>query len=400
MGSSESKIAPVSTPKGVPPESVRPGRVAQLADPRSPTTGIERTPIQVLVHEEPAEGVTSTDPRSPTHGITRTPMKDIVRVTMNSFARRLGVLFLGENGTDSDAPLPRVTFSNCPEPSLEELGPAHTQAQESPCCPSEGSMAASSPFMLISEVELETRAQIVLEEAVDLLTTDNPPFKKDLSLSLLTCHDGVHPSVVSEDEDNSLSEASCSQEHLDHSYAHPSLSSLPPTMVAPEQSEVHADTASLTPLQADSPQQDPAVSLPSTTLSAPTSLAHTGLCCPSFDPRSPSQLVFKPQWLAKGFGVTEAKARGLHVRSKGACSPLTSRKLCENENKGALVKTKQRGKVPVGEGRSPLKMLKETNSPRDHSSQVKLKVSTSDRQRIGQVDRRALVLSINKENQR
>lgn len=47
MGSSESKVATVSTPKPDPQLRIKNQRLAELADPRSPTTGIDRTPIQV-----------------------------------------------------------------------------------------------------------------------------------------------------------------------------------------------------------------------------------------------------------------------------------------------------------------------------------------------------------------
>lgn len=45
MGSTESKMAACAPVKAEP--SVRPGRVGQLMDPRSPSAAIDRTPIQV-----------------------------------------------------------------------------------------------------------------------------------------------------------------------------------------------------------------------------------------------------------------------------------------------------------------------------------------------------------------
>lgn len=48
MGSSESKLAAnVSTPKPDPNLRFKNQRVSELVDPRSPSTGIDRTPIQV-----------------------------------------------------------------------------------------------------------------------------------------------------------------------------------------------------------------------------------------------------------------------------------------------------------------------------------------------------------------
>ncbi|XP_069345940.1 cell division cycle-associated protein 3 isoform X2 [Eulemur rufifrons] len=79
MGSAKS--VPV-TPAGPPPHNKH---LARVADPRSPSAGILRTPIQVesspqssLPAGEQLEGpkhAQDSDPRSPTLGIARTPMK-------------------------------------------------------------------------------------------------------------------------------------------------------------------------------------------------------------------------------------------------------------------------------------------------------------------------------------
>lgn len=52
MGSSESKIAVVSTPRPDPIHRLKTRRLAELADPRSPSCGINRTPIQVTGHTQ------------------------------------------------------------------------------------------------------------------------------------------------------------------------------------------------------------------------------------------------------------------------------------------------------------------------------------------------------------
>ncbi|XP_067094503.1 cell division cycle-associated protein 3 [Osmerus mordax] len=129
----------------------------------------------------------------------------------------------------------------------------------------------------------------------------------------------------------------------------------------------------------------------------------TGFRCPVFDAKSPSQVVFKPQWLGKGFGTTGVRARGRGGKGTSSSSPLSVRlatKKAANENR-ASSKQKQRGKA-LAEGRSPLQILKATNSPRDHHSQTKLKVSTPDKQRLGHLDRRvlttAMTTALDKEN--
>lgn len=68
---------------------------------------------------------------------------------------------------------------------------------------------------------------------------------------------------------------------------------------------------------------------------------------PKFDTRSPSQAVFKPQWLGVGFGASGVRARGIQNRVRGTSSPLSTRRppTDENENKVVLNKQKQRGKL-------------------------------------------------------
>ncbi|KAJ4923205.1 hypothetical protein JOQ06_022731 [Pogonophryne albipinna] len=128
----------------------------------------------------------------------------------------------------------------------------------------------------------------------------------------------------------------------------------------------------------------------------PPSVTRSGIRCPSFDAKSPSQVVFKPQWLGKGFGATGIRARRIHS-GKGGSSPLAVRVAVKNansENKRLSGKLMQKGT----EGRSPLQMLKGANSPREQRSQMKLKVSTPDKPRLGALDRGALAVSLDKEN--
>lgn len=67
-----------------------------------------------------------------------------------------------------------------------------------------------------------------------------------------------------------------------------------------------------------------------------------GIRCPKFDTRSPSQAVFKPQWLGVGFGTNGVRARGVQARGKtSVSSPLSVKKPATNENNNMVVRTKQ-----------------------------------------------------------
>ncbi|KAE8288977.1 hypothetical protein D5F01_LYC12855 [Larimichthys crocea] len=401
MGSSESKIcAPIK-----PEPAIKSIRVNHLVDPRSPSTGIDRTPIQVgglglkAVVECP---LAFTDPRSPTVGISRTPAREVMRATVGSFARRLGMLFHNEiEGKAPEAPQKHLSDAVEEEFKGEELASTEplltpqpyrnfgslaelSNLLDTPVLPPLQNMGSSSPFVFLDEpqvqVEVETEAEISLEEAEE---AKESPLHKRLSMSLITCHEGATSSqIFAEVHRDSTSSpvpgvgVEPLEDCVDHSYALPSIT------VEPE--------SPAEPLSTD--PEPPTVPSPEQPQAAP------GIRCPTFDPKSPSQVVFKPQWLGKGFGATGLRARGVqgHV-GKGGSSPLAVRVACKNatnENKGLSGKRKQKGTT---EGRSPLQILK-TNSPRDQLSQTKLKVSTPDKQRLGQMDRRVLAVSLDKEN--
>ncbi|XP_016357253.1 cell division cycle-associated protein 3-like [Sinocyclocheilus anshuiensis] len=435
MGAGESKLSVASTPKLEPSQRPRAARVARLSDPRSPSCAIDRTPIQVGVAYSPlpvAESVGPVfDPRSPTPGITRTPVK----VSVVSLARRLSTFFLNDVKSGSD-PVSFTKHPGLPNVNLQnEAGPRdpllplvkaqnsstlnrHTDAVSTP---SEGyGSICSSPFVLIGDTQMEVDAEASLEEAEEALLLGASPLRKELSLSLLACHEGVYSSSLEERPLTPLPPVE-RQANEDHSYA---LFSVPPrstehetstpvveAIVTSEVDEVPSQTSeeqvtSALPQSSHEQQEESKPPTPqsvvSSSKSSPVETVQSGIRCLKFDTRSPSQAIFKPQWLGVGFGSTGVRARGVQARGKtSVSSPLSTKNTATNENNNMVVRTKQRPreKVLVGEGRSPLQILREANSPRDRNSQMKLKVSTPEKQRFSQMDRRALILSLNKENE-
>ncbi|XP_070960601.1 cell division cycle-associated protein 3-like [Oncorhynchus clarkii lewisi] len=445
MGSSESKVAVASTPKHDPSHRIKHDRLSQLVDPRSPSVAIDRTPIQVggtvscvpVVESECS--ILASDPRSPSVGVTRTPMKDSMSVTVSSFAHRLSML-LHSDSVERVAPVPfKFPNFNVEEEAVVEgelgsseplLSPQPSQVSGDMIQPSPQSVAShmlliQSPFVLVGEAQVDVEADFTLEEAEEAKESS---LHKRLSMSLITCHDGVAPSptfaeVHYDSPASPLPENAAAELHKeepDHANALPSVTSDPAQPLTPmaepsiptvtELTEVTVATEMLkveVPTPVEEPMMPVTVSpvVPSTATTGPRVSQQqpqaTGIRCPTFDTKSPSQVVFKPQWLGKGFGATGVRARGRGGKGGLSSSPLSvqvGNKNAANENKGQSVKQKQRDKALVAEGRSPLQMLKETNCPREQATQMKLKVSTPDRQRLGQLDRRVLTVSMDKEN--
>lgn len=272
-------------------------------------------------------------------------------------------VFMGEELASTEpllTPQPSRTFGSMAD---------HANLLATPVMPPLQSGGDLSPFVLLgepqTEVEVETEADISLEEAEEARES---PLHKRLSMSLITCHEGATSSqIFAEVHRDSTSspvpnvEVEPLGDGVDHSYAIPSVTVEPESPVEPF---LPIDPAPVSPAQPEEAAQVPsseeakelvkASSLPPAAapseppaVPSPEQPQCTGIRCPNFDSKSPSQVVFKPQWLGKGFGATGLRARGVQRNGgKGGSSPLAVRvavKKVTNENKGQSGKLKQKG---------------------------------------------------------
>lgn len=235
---------------------------------------------------------------------------------------------------------------------------------DTPVVPSVHSAGDVSPFLLLVqpqlEVELETEADISLEEAEE---AKESPLHNRLSLSLITCHEGAMSSQVFADvhcEGSSLlapsTEEELQAEGVDHSYARPVVvTAEPETLVeVPQPTDESVLPAQASPVLSEG-KEDLAKEASSSSAVAPPEPAaaeqpqpSSKIPCLKIDPKSPSQVVFKPQWLGNGFGTNKPRAKSVQQGQcgKGGSSPLAVRvavKNMTNENKGRSGKRKQKG---------------------------------------------------------
>ncbi|XP_048880976.1 cell division cycle-associated protein 3 [Brienomyrus brachyistius] len=406
MGASNSKTT-VTPSKPEPSGRVRNERVCRLFDPRSPTTGIDRTPIQVGVASQgPVEVACErpapmSDPRSPSPGISRTPMKEVVRATVRSFTRRIGMLLLNDGEEGVKLP-PSHTIPKLKDLTGDVEGEMDSTELLLPLNPSLDPITSPNSDSDI-EVEMGIEANQFLENEVD----DSPPLDVKLSSSLLTCHEGVVSSLSLAGDLHLSCNPPLDPDTLNDLVAEDAQSVFPEgTRPSSPEPSIHsaplvnseAETSTCT-AECQPETEVPCCPSPASQIQPPQNQPASGenrIRLPTFNTQSPSQVVFKPQWLGVGFGVAGVRARGLQGRGRSGASPLSLRngQNTGSENRGQMTKQKQRercGKVLGVEGRSPLQILKENNPPRDHASQMKVKMTTPDRARR--------ILSVDKENQ-
>lgn len=294
--------------------------------------------------------------------------------TVGSLARRLGLLFHNEmEGIVPEAPQKCLSDSVEEEVESEELASTeplltpkpslvfsslaeHANLLSTPEKPTLQSFDVSSPFVHLDEpqveVEVETEADFSLEEAEEARES---PLHKRLSMSLITCHEGATSTQIFAEVHHGGSSsprlfegAGPLGDGVDHSYALPSVTVEPASLDEPSLPTETDDS----PVQVSSPlpekqaeqESSPEETKQNVSIREEPQLC-TGIRCPTFDPKSPSQTVFKPQWLGKGFGASGLRARGVQ-QGKGGSSPLAVRvavKNVTNENKRRSGKLKQTG---------------------------------------------------------
>ncbi|XP_065598303.1 cell division cycle-associated protein 3 [Cyrtonyx montezumae] len=128
-----------SAPTTPAPGSLRNRHLAHVSDPRSPSAGILRTPIEVV--SSPAgspqpgpaqEGAQDADPRSPTPGISRTPMKDALSDSVDCLVRQLGEVF-AVDAAHPEPPSPAAARA-LEEPTLRDTAELQPERGPEPGC--------------------------------------------------------------------------------------------------------------------------------------------------------------------------------------------------------------------------------------------------------------------------
>lgn len=201
------------------------------------------------------------------------PSSCVLAVAVSSLARRLSTFFLNDVmvGDSASTPLPTAPLKQNSLPTVEQqdevnskepLLPPHshdTLSVSTTDCPStpadfSSSMGygsfSSSLFVVVGEAPVEVGVDTDLDEVEEAVLLGQSPLKRELSLSMLGCREGVYspeffPSV--EERPSTPLPPLDSRQDMDHSYAVPCVACMP-VQSTPVQEAI------LSPRTADAPQ--------------------------------------------------------------------------------------------------------------------------------------------------
>ncbi|NXT52359.1 CDCA3 protein, partial [Pluvianellus socialis] len=175
--------------------------LAHVSDPRSPSAGILRTPIEVVSSPadspqpgtvEPAAGTGQQwDPRSPTPGISRTPMRAVSCDSVDRLVKQLSEAFGAEASPLEPAPLGAARPAeeaaaleparrSCPPAGDPEGAAPSGEEAERPPSPS-GSAAPARPALGSKPIRRKTNNKIMVtpggtgRSPLSILQDDNSP---------------------------------------------------------------------------------------------------------------------------------------------------------------------------------------------------------------------------------
>ncbi|XP_075020834.1 cell division cycle-associated protein 3 [Calonectris borealis] len=124
------------------PAALRNKHLAHVSDPRSPSAGILRTPIEVVSSPagspqpgpaEPAVGTSQDrDPRSPTPGISRTPMRAASSDSVDRLVKQLSEAFGTDPAPQEPAAEEPARGSSPPAGGPEAAAPSGEEAERPP----------------------------------------------------------------------------------------------------------------------------------------------------------------------------------------------------------------------------------------------------------------------------
>ncbi|KAM9324799.1 cell division cycle-associated protein 3 [Gastrophryne carolinensis] len=346
MGAAES-VAQDPAAQVTPCRPIRNRHLSRVADPRSPSSGIPRTPIEVgdspkrptlpeqeLEKEEVAEPTKIADPRSPTHGIARTPLRPSLHASLNLLAKQLSEVFVSENSGIEGSPSAEAEPTACP--SLEEQKVKEHQ---------------SSPIAKVNE-DLSPP----VAEVKELPSTSVAEVKELPSTSVAEVKELPSTSVA---EVKKLPSTSVAE-----------VKELPSTSVAEVKELPSTSVAEVKELPSTSVAE--VKELPSTPVAEVNECSSTPLAEVKELPSTPVTEMKEPEQVT--VGITAVQSVALAQLTPPTQQPQKQRgKSPRNSGTKNIRQRPKKTLISAASGRSPLKILQEDNSPSTaiHNRQIR-----------------------------